>query len=108
MYTQSVNSSGSSGFDKTKPTMLYYLSINNGQAFKIGITNKSVKERYSKTDVRKIHVVYSVWYTVGKDAYKEEQRLLKKHKDLLYKGPSLLKKTEIQNYFTQQYFKELT
>ena len=34
------------GFDYQKKGILYYVSVNDGQAFKIGITNYNVKQRF--------------------------------------------------------------
>ena len=78
------------GFDRTKPAILYYLSINNGEAYKIGITNKSVKDRFNSTDLKKITVLKEWEYPIGHDAYKTEQRILSMYKDFQYKGESLL------------------
>jgi len=41
------------GFQDHKPGILYYLSINDGEAYKIGITNKSVEERFYSYDLKK-------------------------------------------------------
>ena len=53
------------GFDPSKPGMLYYLSINHGQAYKIGITNNSVEKRYDNSDLININII-KVWeYAIG-------------------------------------------
>ena len=78
------------GFDKTKPAILYYLSINNGEAYKIGITNKSVKDRFNSTELKKITVLKEWEYPIGYDAYKAEQRILSMYKDFKYKGKAIL------------------
>lgn len=67
------------GFNKNKPGILYYLSINNGECFKIGITNLSISERYSKTDLQKITLLDEILYPIGEDAYKQEQLILQKY-----------------------------
>ncbi len=90
---------GVRGFDKTKPGSLYYLSINNGEAYKIGITNYTVTERYGKEDLAKIKVL-KIWeFAVGKDAYVAEQYYLKEYKYARYTGPALLRSgnTELFN-----------
>lgn len=79
-----------SGFDKTKPAVLYYLSINNGEAYKIGITNKSVKDRFNNTDLKKITVLKEWEYPIGYDAYKAEQKILSMYKDFKYEGEAIL------------------
>lgn len=77
------------GFDSNKPAILYYLSINNGQAYKIGITNRTVEKRFYD-ELDKIKVL-KIWdYPIGIDAYKTEQFFLKKFSAYKYTGPDLL------------------
>ena len=78
------------GFDRTKPAILYYLSINNGEAYKIGITNKSVKDRFNSTDLKKITILKEWEYPIGYDAYKAEQRILSMYKNFKYEGKPIL------------------
>ena len=73
-----------SGFNKNKPGILYYLSINNGECYKIGITNLSVSERYTKTDLEKITLIEEIYYENGEEAYIKEQSILKKYKQHQY------------------------
>ena len=80
-----------SGFDPNKPAILYYLSILNGIAYKIGITNLSVKDRYSNYDLNKIAVLKEWEYAVGEQAYKDEQFYLRVYKEYKYTGKPLLK-----------------
>ena len=78
------------GFDMNKPAILYYLSINNGQAYKIGITNRSVKDRYNNIDLDKIRVL-KIWeYPLGKYAHKVEQDILKLYVNNKYNGAPIL------------------
>ena len=81
---------GSHGFNTSTFAILYYLKINNGLAYKIGITNKSVKERFNNTDLEKIEVIKEWSYTIGKNAYDEEQRILKNFKIHKWMGLDLL------------------
>lgn len=87
-------------FVQTKPAILYYLSINNGEAYKIGITNKSIKDRFNSTDLKKITVLKEWEYPIGYDAYKAEQRILSMYKEFKYKGHDLLQSgnTELFTY----------
>jgi len=78
------------GFDGAKSAVLYYLSINNGEAYKIGITNRTIKERFG-LDMSNIRVLHQIHYKSGKDAYNEEQRILREFIDHKYTGPDLLK-----------------
>lgn len=79
------------GFKMDKPAILYYLSINNGEAYKIGITNRLIKERFCREDLAKIRVIHQIKYPLGKLAYDEEQRILKEYNMYKYIGPNLLK-----------------
>ena len=78
------------GFQESKPGILYYLSINNGEAYKIGITNKSVKDRYTNSDLNKIITIKEWYFESGYDARAFETGILNKHKEHKYTGPSLL------------------
>lgn len=68
------------GFQSKLPGYVYYLSINNGEAYKIGITNKSVKERYNNTDLQKITVIKEWYFENGEDARAMELGILRKYK----------------------------
>ena len=76
------------GFKKTIPATLYYLRV--GTAYKIGITNRSVAQRYSTSDREKFTVISEQHFALGRDAYEKEQSLLKKHKRYKYVGVDLL------------------
>lgn len=72
------------GFNLDKPGILYYLSINDGQCFKIGVTNLSVTERFTKADLEKITIIEEVFYDKGIDAYNKEQSILSSYKEHKY------------------------
>lgn len=78
------------GFDQTKRGILYYLSINDGEAYKIGITNRSIKERFSKDDFKKIKVVKEWCYLLGRDAAVKELEILHKYSKHKYTRSHLL------------------
>lgn len=78
------------GFKKDKPAILYYLSINNGEAYKIGITNNTVTIRFSAEELKLIKVIATWDYDIGNDAYIKEQQILSKYKKYQYKGDSML------------------
>lgn len=78
------------GFDKSKPAILYYLKINGGQAYKIGITNKSIQERFSNSDLKVIETIATKYYEIGKDAYDAEQVIIKEYADMKYTGIPIL------------------
>ena len=79
-----------SGFNKNKPGILYYLRISGGTAYKIGITNLSVEERYNLKDLEVITPVKQWYYVDGEEAYQQEQKILKTYKYAQYKGDKLL------------------
>lgn len=93
-----LNGSGCSvckkgGFDTCKPGILYYLKItteDNQELYKIGITNRTVQERFNLTDLQKIEIVKQRRYENGQDAYDKEQEILKKYEQYKYNGPNVL------------------
>lgn len=78
------------GFSITKPGILYYVSINNGTAYKVGITNYSVEKRFPAKDFSNLQVIKEWYFEDGYECYQQEQKILKKFKDFKYTGPSLL------------------
>lgn len=87
------------GFDYNKPAILYYLSVNNGQAYKIGVTNYSIQDRYSNEELSRIKILKTWDFAIGKNAYDAEQYYLKEYKYAKYTGDPLLKtgNTELFN-----------
>ena len=79
-----------SGFDVSKPAILYYLSIDNGTAYKIGITNRTVEERYRKCDLHRMQILNIKDYYDGQQAKKAERDILDRFKYAKYKGDKLL------------------
>lgn len=81
------------GFKPSNPAILYYIKIQkyNLTYYKIGITNRSVLERF-KTEPKstEITVLREVPYTVGKEAMEEEQRILKEYSEFRQNIPELL------------------
>ena len=88
------------GFDTNKSGILYYLKILGGQAYKIGITNKSVKERFTAAEFLSIEILKVWYYENGLDAYKEEQKILKSFYKNRYVGPGLLKSGNTELFYT--------
>lgn len=80
------------GFKYNSSAILYYLKIqyDNKTLYKIGITNRSIKERFTAKDRELITVLHQVHYKSGQDAYNEEQRILKQFKEFKYIGPDVL------------------
>ena len=78
------------GFKNSKPAILYYLEIDGGMAYKIGITNNTIEQRFKSSDLSKIKVLNVVEYAHGGDAYKAEQKILKEFAYAKYTGDPLL------------------
>lgn len=81
------------GFDINKPAYLYYLKVttnDNQILYKIGITNRTVDERFNLTDLSKIEIVKQKLYEKGIDALAEETRIKRKFKKYQYKGSPVL------------------
>jgi len=81
------------GFDKTKPGLLYYLKVtleDGKELYKIGITNRSVNRRFNPTELKKIKVIKVEEFKSGKDAWDKERGILSKYKEYKYIGPDVL------------------
>ena len=76
------------GFDQTKPAILYYLRVEtrNHLLWKIGITNRSVEERFYGQDSRKIAVLKTWHYALGLDAKAREKDILNEFCRFGYRG----------------------
>ena len=91
----------SSGFNKNKPAYLYYLKItteDNQILYKIGITNRTVEQRFNLTDLQKIEIVKQKLYESGQDALDWENKLKSKYKQYQYKGPDILSSGNTELY----------
>lgn len=78
------------GFNQNIPGIMYYLSINNGQAYKIGVTNRTVSERFLVSEIKHISIVQQWYFENGSDALKAETAILRKFKEFKYTGTPLL------------------
>jgi hypothetical protein len=90
---------GVTGFDKSKAAILYYLRINSGEAYKIGITNRSVQDRFSVTDLVSIEIIQEWHYKNGSDAYQAEQNILQSFKYAKYAGDPLLENGNTELFY---------
>jgi len=77
------------GFNINLPAILYYLKVQGGKGYKIGITNRTVAERFVG-EADKIEVIKTWYYESGKDARDREQEVLSKYKSMKYIGEHLL------------------
>jgi hypothetical protein len=78
------------GFKPDTSAVLYYLEIDNGQAYKIGITNNTVAERYLVKDLKTIRILYTWTLPIGRECRELERYILEKYSDSKYLGPPLL------------------
>ena len=82
-----------SGFDQTKPGLLYYLAVltdNNETLYKIGITNLTVYKRFSNADLARIRVIKTWSSNHGAEIAKREISILREFSDHLYTGSDVL------------------
>lgn len=81
-----------SGFKIDKPATLYYIRIDRGGElfYKVGITNRSVQERFTSEDLKGISILKEFKYTYGKDALDAETTFKRAFKDYQYTGDALL------------------
>lgn len=71
------------GFDRNKAGKVYYLSIDNGKYYKVGITNRDVWKRFSKGEHHRIRIIKEWEYPLGKEAQRLEAEIIAAHKDKL-------------------------
>lgn len=77
------------GFNTSIPGILYYLKISKGLAYKIGITNRSVRERFPR-DWKKIEILKEWYFEDGQMAYAKEKEIMTTYFEFKYEGPELL------------------
>lgn len=82
----------SNGFQINKPGTLYYVrfDINGAYYYKIGITNRTIKERFSG-EIYPYTIIKQVYYSDGQLCINDETAILRQYKTALYKGEPLLK-----------------
>lgn len=83
----------SHGFDQSKPAILYYLRVTSpvhGTKYKIGITNRTVEQRFSADDLSKVDVISVTEYLIGADAMGAERDILRHFKADRYEGDPIL------------------
>ena len=81
---------GTYGFKLGLPAILYYISINNGQAYKIGVTNKELSGRFLVSEMKTIQVLFTETFATGTLAKEKEQQIIKEFKEYRYTGAPLL------------------
>lgn len=90
---QGCPSCAKTGFDKSRSGILYYLRVavdDCKELYKVGVTNRSVNERFSLSDLQKIKIVKVEEFELGQDAWDKEKEILTKYKEYKYTGPDVL------------------
>ena len=79
------------GFDPNKPATLYYIrfQFEGNFYYKIGITNRTVSDRFDHEKIP-YTVINETIFSLGKDAYEQEQAILKEFFQWRYKGKPFL------------------
>lgn len=70
------------GFKPEQPAILYYLKLTKGSDtyYKVGVTNRTLHERFSKEKGLNIKALSIEHFNIGKDAYDKEQQILSQFK----------------------------
>ena len=82
-----------SGFDQTKPALLYYLAVvtdSDETLYKIGITNLTVQKRFPNVDLLRIREIKTWSFELGADAARREISILQEYAEDLYTGVDVL------------------
>ena len=81
------------GLNPSDPGLLYYIAITTDDGdtrYKIGVTNRSIEERFPGTDLTRIRVV-KIWrFAVARIAAERESEILSQFAGDRYYGPRLL------------------
>lgn len=90
------------GFNPEKAGMMYYIRYDNHThtAWKIGITNKTLKQRF-REDYKNITVIETWDYEIGQYAWDNEKVIIKENKEFKYKGEPLLNRGGNSELFTK-------
>ena len=82
------------GYSQDKAGTLYYLKVqycgNVSPLYKVGITNKTVQERFSNNDLDMITIIDTITHDDGKYIYQLERETLRKFKAFKYQGDNIL------------------
>ena len=91
------------GFKYHSKAILYYLKIvyHKKTFYKIGITNRSIEERFSIQDLRKIEVLFTREFLTGYEAFEIEQHILKANRRYKYTGEPILTTNGNTELFTR-------
>jgi len=83
----------------TVPCILYYFRIAGTSLYKVGITTRSLDERYrTKFDRDQIDLIFTKKYSTGAAAYEAEQAIHREFTKYKYKGDKILKTGNTEIY----------
>ena len=71
------------GFNPGKPAILYYIKISHldNIFYKIGVTNRTIEERFSLDKEKVIEILNIIHYETGLEAKEAEKEILNKYKE---------------------------
>ena len=84
---------GNTGFKPHKPATFYYLRVesSNGEVlYKPGITGRTLQLRFLPRDMKKITVLHTEAFDIGKEAASKEREIKNANKKHRYKGKPVL------------------
>lgn len=86
---------------KDTKTQFYIIKYND--LYKVGITTKTVNERYmfEVDNVLDIQTIFIRYFNCYEDAYKHEQYIIKLNKQFAYNGPTIFNRTFNSEVFTE-------
>lgn len=89
--------------DPNKPGILYYLRIFDGiyLCYKIGITTRTVEQRYSKDELQYITVLWEESFQSSLDAWLEEQQIIATFKKYVIAEPLVAIRSGHTEIFTE-------
>lgn len=88
------------GFVHHKPAELYLVEIEG--LYKVGVTNKTLEQRYCLVDLNRMTVILRLRFDTGKEAQALEGKIIEQNKHIRYDGPPVLTQTGTTEMFTQQ------
>ncbi len=97
--------SGRGGFKTALPAVFYYGRICGSNLYKLGVTSRTIRERYS-TEGRGLEVLRLIPFKKGNQARALETKLKRKHKSSRYFGPSPFKYTGVTEIYVNDILRQ--
>lgn len=86
-----------SGFNSKSRARFYIIQVD--ELFKIGITNRTIKERYAPEGVD-YKIIMDLEFNLGSEAAEFEKMVMKENAEHQYKGPQIFRHTGITEMYT--------